>query len=1567
MANTGGGVLTRIAAAFLIACLAYSAVAAETPEKPRQVRIDNGRTAVTVTRESDAANVLVAAADSNGEWVPICRTLRPDFKKTPDANKLFDTSVTPHRYQANEVFTEFSVTSPSETRPQITMRGRLKGRVVAEQVLTLDREGRGVHVDVSASLDDPLLDYFLSSWEFIPEGAPDLVHSPTAKKDDRRSGPAVDQVIGDHAFHSPAVVLQKGGRYVCMIPDLATINAHAVQSPDARRTQRVARNRFSVPIVDKYYTMPTALDLNARSGLTGQPVFSYGMMDFVVGHHVRYQRINDASMVRRLENPKVRYGYDLIVGADMPEGASFQAATRHIWQRYGHTEFRDKSHLTMPFAKYVRTIYDVVSRPMPPHIQAPVQGYEDHGVFVDFEMNGKPVGGMVSPLKVLGFGDALWNFEFWNNIRDANGMVYWGERLGLPKLKERGQRIINLALEAPRNEAGFFPLVYRLRTKQWVLSSLGPSPSPKAIFDRKASVYNVVGMSKSAAHMLEYYRRCGRDPRIVDYLRPFADGLVARIDARGATPSYYTPDMKPIADLQYSAQPAAMMWFLAEMAGVTGEARYRDGAERIAGYLVKEIIPKQRWIDLEVYYSCGRNPLSYTVDELQALPIRGNLSTHWAAKGFQALYKVTRDQAHLEAGAKAVDYLTFSQASWNPHYIYTANPFGGCTVDNVDTATWLDARQCELVQPFIWYGLELGRSDLVERGIAAARASTVLINHSRHIENGIYPHVNHYGFGLGPENVNHEGHNQSAMRTHPSWGECSGIFTGLADAARSTGGGIIDLDHGFAVGTDGINLSLERRGDTVHITAKGRFARLNKPWEKPYEVELKVHGEECPVHLNGARATVERSADGPVIRCRLAPDGAVTLAEHREAGTRPQVTLESLLEEMVGRDAVARVPEPFYTCKQASSWDRSQTVVGGKNWFANRDYDRALRKEANNGRTEYVVMEDKGPGCVTRIWKPLDIGNELPRATIRFYLDGEPEPAIDGDFTELLSARSIFAEPFSFIASDEKDRENQISLPPGYKQLGGDLYFPIPYAKGCKITLEPRYEPGTTDRHNVFFYIINYRSYEKGTAVETFSSNRYEAAKALARDVGERLNAPGSGIEINKTVSEETMIKPGGKLSVELPRGPAAVRKLVIQLDPNVPAAALRDLVVTMLFDGEDTVSCPVAELFGGGYFPKDAHPEKPDPDGSFIRPHWNWNRRVERSGRFSCYFVMPYRTSATVGISNAGDNAVPVSVSVGVGSWTWDDRSMTFHADWRSGRTPGRPADWNYVEIQGHGTYVADTLSLHNPVKTWYGEGDERVYIDGESFPSHLGTGTEDYYGYAWGMANIWNSAFISAPSRDARGKNDWSGYQTVSRERMLDAIPFRTSLKIDMEVGVWFPVKATYSVGTMWYARPGASSNRGPVSVEPDPTKPIVHAGAIECESLKVHKRSAGVVTEVQSLAPVGAHRFSNGAHLFVRPSKIGGFVELKVGAPGRRRIVLHGLKSWDYGIVRVSVNGRAAGKDLDMFSQTIVPTGPMDLGVSDPVDGAFVIRFEVVGKNPKSKQPGLYFGLDCIELQE
>lgn len=755
------------------------------------LRIDNGRVALALTRQSGKVVLAFSARTAAGSWREVCASFLPDFAAHPAGNRFFDTAATPRRFQLSQILSDFALVRQDPDQTVVRVWGT-QGATRVEETLRL-RAGRGhFEVEVRAELDEPTLDYLMQSFAFALPGCPEFVHSPTAKLDDPRSGPARDQVIGDHAFHAPALILQQGGLFAALVPDLDLINRHPVPSPDARRTQQVARNRFSVPIEDDKYTLPTALDLNVRSGLTDRPVFSFGMMDFVVGHHVRYQRRNDASMQRQLGVATLCFGFDLFLGADERPGRGYQGVARHQWQRYGRPLAR-RPHLPLSPEQYVRTIYGVVCRPMDPEVQAPVPGYRDCGVFLDFALEGLPVGGMVDPLGVLGFGDALWNFEFWNNVRDASGMWHWGQRLALPGLVDRARRIVNLALCAPQNEAGFFCLVYRAAAREWRRSTLGPSPEPTSFFAHEEPLYDVPAMSKTAAHLLEYYRQCEPDPRIPAYLRPYAEGMLERIGPDGLLPSYYTPGMQPCEALRFSAQPAATLWFLAEFAQASGEGRYLAGARRVAGFLLEQILPGQRWIDLEPYYSCGRNPLSLLADQEQGLPIRGNLSAFWAARGFAALYRATGEAVYLEAGEAVVDYICFSQACWAPHYIYTAYPFGGFTADNIDTATWLDARQCEMVAPFIWYGQTLGRQDLVERGLAAGRAAVVLINHPRHRESGIYRHPNYYGFGLGPENINHEGHNQSAMRTHPSWGECSGIFTGLADADRLLGPGGLSL------------------------------------------------------------------------------------------------------------------------------------------------------------------------------------------------------------------------------------------------------------------------------------------------------------------------------------------------------------------------------------------------------------------------------------------------------------------------------------------------------------------------------------------------------------------------------------------------------------------------------------------------------------------------------------------------------------------------------------------------------------------------------------------------------
>ena len=84
---------------------------------------------------------------------------------------------------------------------------------------------------------------------------------------------------------------------------------------------------------------------------------------------------------------------------------------------------------------------------------------------------------------------------------------------------------------------------------------------------------------------------------------------------------------------------------------------------------------------------------------------------------------------------------------------------------------------------------------------------------------------------------------------------------------------------------------------------------------------------------------------------------------------------------------------------------------------------------------------------------------------------------------------------------------------------------------------------------------------------------------------------------------------------------------------------------------------------------------------------------------------------------------------------------------------------------------------------------------------------------------------------------------------------------------------------------------------------------------------------------------------------------------------KVIVYATRSWDYGIVRFSVNGAKAGDDVDLFNskgRAVAATGPIALGVFEPVNGRFTIRAEVVGGNAKSEGNKSYFGLDCIVLE-
>lgn len=624
-----------------------------------------------------------------------------------------------------------------------------------------------------------------------------------------------------------------------------------------------------------------------------------------------------------------------------------------------------------------------------------------------------------------------------------------------------------------------------------------------------------------------------------------------------------------------------------------------------------------------------------------------------------------------------------------------------------------------------------------------------------------------------------------------------------------------------------------------------------------------------------------------------------------------QVTVESLLKEMTNRETLPRYPDPYYTNRQFSSYDRGAEAPGDSSWFSNWDRSFFIREETNAGRNEYVMYDAEGPGAVVRFWMTF-AGPGAGEGTLRFYFDRESEPTIEGSALDILSGGQLVGEPLSSSVSPRTD----------YKRRGHNLYLPLPYSSHLQITYESDNikTEGATSGGEAVYYNINYRTYEDGDAeVKTFSHDQLSSADSLLRQVQRQLEERNKEKMLEQvTTTDSTFtetIEPGQSLS-RMIQGPAALRRLSVELDAADRNQALRSTILELIFDENRTVWVPVGDFFGTGYQ---------------IRPSDTWYTKVTEDGRLHAYWIMPFRDTAEIVFQNLGEEPVTIRNSSVVWSdWNWDGNSMYFGATWQNysdfytGETKnqeggGDPSDVNYTRLEGQGVYIGDALTLFDTAWTWWGEGDEKIYVDGEDFPSHFGTGSEDYFGYAWARPEVFtNHPFISQP--DGSG-NFTPGYTVNIRHRSLDAIPFTEELKVDMEIWHWASTIMDYAPASFFYLKPGAE-----IRVEPDPEgasekvalkrsdifSPYIQNNRIEGENLVLDTLSGGNISfpyrEKPELSGNNFLNWSDGS-----PDD-----ELRLyfmsGEERTFSLTGHLFTGPEYGTVQITINGRIA---LDRFN--------------------------------------------------
>ena len=428
-------------------------------------------------------------------------------------------------------------------------------------------------------------------------------------------------------------------------------------------------------------------------------------------------------------------------------------------------------------------------------------------------------------------------------------------------------------------------------------------------------------------------------------------------------------------------------------------------------------------------------------------------------------------------------------------------------------------------------------------------------------------------------------------------------------------------------------------------------------------------------------------------------------------------------------------------------------------------------------------------------------------------------------------------------------------------------------------------------------------------------------------------------------------IAAGGTLTLAELEGPGAIAHIWFTIAHNAPFYS-RLLTLRMFWDGEEypSVECPVGDFFGIGH--------------GVDRPFTSIPIRVSSDGRGrNCYWPMPFRKSARITVTNESDKRCDAFYYYI--DWqkhkTLPDNTAYFHAMYRQEYPCVMGQNYLLADIQGRGHYVGTIQSVYHMSGGWYGEGDDFFFIDGAAEPQLRGTGTEDYFCDGWGFRQQ-DGPFYGTPLWEGYGAGDRS---TAYRFHIPDPITFTKSLRAEIEhkgsqtlpdgsVDGFIERDDLMSSVALWYQTEPHKA-WPPLPGGPDRLPFREQTLVVGYKSVPTAKHSEHPL-EVQSVGGVTDDR-----QLWFKPSDDTGWVEVSftTAKDETPELWIKLLHSWDYGIYRVTLDGKELGQ-FDLFSADITPKAHK-LGTQSLRAGAHTLRLSCAGKSDKSK--GYLLGFDAL----
>lgn len=314
-------------------------------------------------------------------------------------------------------------------------------------------------------------------------------------------------------------------------------------------------------------------------------------------------------------------------------------------------------------------------------------------------------------------------------------------------------------------------------------------------------------------------------------------------------------------------------------------------------------------------------------------------------------------------------------------------------------------------------------------------------------------------------------------------------------------------------------------------------------------------------------------------------------------------------------------------------------------------------------------------------------------------------------------------------------------------------------------------------------------------------------------------------------------IKDGQKVTIFDVKGAGVINHIWITISPAAEALSRNDIILRMYWDGNSfpSVEAPIGPFFGNGWTETYNFVSAP----LAVSPGWGKS--------YVCYFSMPFANGARIEIENQS------GVEINAFYFNIDYVEMEklpgdcgrFHAwfnhevtealpdgenEWSTlgpqGKNPTGANNYVFADIKGKGQFVGVNYYVNCPTTMWYGEGDEMVFIDGETSPSVVGTGTEDFFNTSWCPKEIFYHPYFGYPR--VNGETGWLGHTHLYRFFIQDPFYFDKSCKFTIEHGHNNNLTLDLASVAYWYQDKASSLPRSFTKGERKP-KPIIGASEI------------------------------------------------------------------------------------------------------------------------------------------